>query len=63
MNNEMYEIPFTTVTTGSWTVMAASLEEARAIADSGFPYEHATYTDIKDENTRWDSSQTRRLDN
>jgi hypothetical protein len=58
---KFYEIPFVTITEGAWTVQAESLEEAKAMADSGFPYEYSTYTDIKDENTSWDSTQVKEI--
>ena len=48
-----FYLPFTTITTGVYTIRAESLEEAQREAGKGFPYELGE-TIIDDENTTWE---------
>jgi len=47
-----FYLPFTSTTTGVYTIRAASLEDARAEAEKGFPYELGE-TIVDDTNTKW----------
>lgn len=51
---KIYYLPFTTQTIGFWQIPAESLEEAKALASQGFPYQHSIESIYEDTDTFWD---------